>query len=365
MNNNQTSVDDTTTDDNTKVTTPSDTSDDTTSDDTVTTDTPSVDEPIVDEPVADDGRDYFLEQTITNPIKVTNSFESVGSIITIGSGNTFSVTDSADAGITLNRTTITNEDSSSVFLNIVNSPNTTLAFKEQVAEGDIVLDGLSSLSFILSDESYYMGIINGGDTAQSVSVTIDGTSQLVLAGNTYISELNNTDTTNANIYSNGHKLYVAGSEVEINGSEAPRIVTNDFTGDEIGYGADEESAASKNSSTAESGTNIVPFIVGGIAILVIIVAIVIFALHNKKKKSGPTDGADINTGASNDGRPAFSPFDDGPAQQGSSYNEPVQTPTMPPEAPASPDTQSTPTPATPVQPTPPPSDSREPYVGQM
>lgn len=355
MNNNQTSVDDTT-EDNTKVTTPSDASDSVTSDNTTTTDTPSVDEPIVDEPVADDGHDYFSEQTITNPINVTNSFESADSIITIGSGNTFSITNSADASITLSRTTIANEDSSSVFLNITNSPNATLTFKEQIAEGDIVLDGLSSLNFILSDESYYMGVINGGDTAQSVSVTLDGTSQLVLAGNTYISELTNADTTNTNIYSNGYKLYVAGSEVEINGSEAPKIIKNEVAEDEIDYG--ESSTTEEATTNVGSDTDYLPYIVGGVAILVIIIAVIVFILHNKKKKSGPTDGVDTGTGgAPNDGRPDFSQFDDGPAQQGSTFNEPVQTPTAPPERP--------PVVQTPPSPTPPPADPHAPYVGQM
>jgi hypothetical protein len=354
MNNNQTSVDDTT-DDNTKVTAPSDTSDGTTGDDVTTTDTPSIDEPIVDEPVADDGRDYFSDQTIANPINVRNSFESVNSVIAIESGDTFSVTDSANASITLERTAISNEDVSSVFLNIVNSPNTTLTFKEQVAEGDIVLDGLSSLNFILNGESYYMGIINGGNTAQSVSITIDDTSQLVLAGNTYISELKNTDTANTNIYSNGYKLYVAGEEVAVNGSAAPKIIENEVTEDEIEYGSEE--ATTGENAAAGSDTNLLPFIVGGVAILVIIIAIIVFILHNKKKKSGPTDGMDIDTGASGGSRPDFSQFDDGPAQQGSTFNEPVQPPTTPPEPPVS---QTPPNPTTP-----PPSDPHAPYVGQM
>lgn len=355
MNNDQTSVDNTV-DDKTKTTTSSDTTVGTASDDMTTTDTPAVDEPIVDEPVVDDGREYYSEQTITNPIKVTNSFESVNSTILIGSGNTFSVIDSANASIALELTTIENEDSSSVFLNIVNSPNTTLTFRNQVSEGDIVLDGLSSLSFILSDESYYMGVINGGNTAQSVSVSLDNTSQLILAGNTYISELKNADATNMNIFGNGHKLYVAGNEVAINGSDAPKIIKNEVAEDEIESGTSEEYAAEEKSVTTGSDTNLVPYIVGGAAILIIIIAVIVFILHNKKKKGDQNDGMNAESGTPNGGRPDFSQFDDGPVQQPNDYAAPEQTP------PATP--PSTPTPNDPAQPTP-PSDSQEPYVGQM
>ena len=354
MENNQTTSDDATVD-KTTTTPPTDT---TTDDDTTETtgDTPS-DVMEVDVPVADDGKDYFTNITITDPVVVKVSFEAVNSSIKIEKGNTLSVINNPGASILLNNTSISNDDTTSSLLSVTNSSQVTFTAKSQILEGDIVLDGLSTLNLILNEYSYYMGIINGGNTAQSVSVSLDETSQLVLAGDSYINELINADTTNMNVYSNGYKLYVAGQEVAVNGTEAPKIQT-EAPVEESEDDYIEESAT--NTIGTESEPNLVPFIVGGAAILLIIIAIVAFILHNKKKKgsAGPVDGIDATPGSSNNGRPDFSQFDDGPVQQPSSYAAPEPTP--PAETPSEPAQ-----PEDPSQPTQPPVDSHQPFVGQM
>ena len=292
--------------------------------------------------------------TIYGPIMVKDEFTATDSTIITDKGNTFTVSDGATANISLNNNIITNGDSTSVLLFVSNS-SVTFNLTKQVVEGDILLDNMSTLNLVLGESSYYMGAINSGDVAKTVSVSLDATSQLILAGDSYISALNNSDATNMNIYSNGHKLFVNGEEVAINGSEAPElpeVVIEEKTEEET-----EEPVAEETTGTESSSPNLVPFIVGGVAVLVIIVAIIAIVLHNKKK-NGPTTpppAGSMGGGGTSDGRPDFSQFDDGPVQHGEGYYEGDQT-TSPP-APTMPQA--------PTQPTPPPSDSHRPLVGQM
>jgi len=265
----------------------------------------------------------------------TGTFSANNSTITTNQGDTFFVTNTT-ANISLENNRIVNNDASSAFLRAqsgkwgtagANGGIVKLSLTKQVAEGDIVLDSVSSLSLVLSDQSFYMGIINGANTAQSVDVTLDATSQLILAGDSYINTLTNADSTNMNIYSNGYKLYVAGAEVEINGSEVPEtpeVIIEEAT--------EKETAETvEPASTPKQETNYTPFIVGGIAILVIIAGIVAVLIHNKKKKGNTSQGDSVVSpdgtmttpnAPTTDARPDFSQFDDGPVQQPAQPQQP-------------------------------------------
>ncbi|MBR2695725.1 hypothetical protein IKE86_02355 [Candidatus Saccharibacteria bacterium] len=280
-------------------------------------------------------KNIFIYQSMSGDASEgTGTFSANNSTITTNQGDTFFVTNTT-ANISLENNRIVNNDASSAFLRAqsgkwgtagANGGIVKLSLTKQVAEGDIVLDSVSSLSLVLSDQSFYMGIINGANTAQSIDVTLDATSQLILAGDSYINTLTNADSTNMNIYSNGYKLYVAGTEVDINGSavpEAPEVIIEEAT--------EKETAETVEPvSTPKQETNYTPYIVGGIALLVIIGAIIAFVLHNKKKKGGPTqgdsvispDGSMTTPGAPADGRPDFSQFDDGPVQQPAQPQQP-------------------------------------------
>ncbi|MBR5389053.1 hypothetical protein IK146_00570 [Candidatus Saccharibacteria bacterium] len=315
-------------------------------------------------------KNIFIYQSMSGDASEgTGTFQANESTITTNQGDTFFVTN-ATANIRLTDNRIINNDATSAFLRAQagkwgtagsNGGHVNLTLNQQVAEGDIVLDSLSTLTLVLENSSFYMGAINSGNTAQTISVNIDASSQLILAGDTYISELTNAMPDNMNIYSNGgHKLYVAGEEIAINGSEAPEVpeVTIDKEEEPIMETVVED-------TTGASGTDIVPFVVGGVAILVIVLAVVALFLHNKKKK-GPTTSIDevvVDPTITSSGRPDFSQFDDGPVPQGEGY--------IPPAAPASP------TPATPATPVTPPTsvtssptapsstDTHRPLVGQM
>ncbi len=66
----------------------------------------------------------------------------------------------------------------------------------------------------LENASYYEGAINKDNTAKSISIKLDKNSKIKLTSDSYITSLDNADTTNSNIDFNGYKLYV--NNVSIN-----------------------------------------------------------------------------------------------------------------------------------------------------
>lgn len=50
--------------------------------------------------------------------------------------------------------------------------------------------------------------INADNTAKQITLKIDSQSKITLTGDTYVTSLEDADTTYSNINFNGHKLYV-------------------------------------------------------------------------------------------------------------------------------------------------------------
>jgi len=304
-------------------------------------------------------KNIFIYQSMSGDASEgTGSFAATNSNITTNQGDTFFITNTT-AEITLTGNRIINNDETSAFLRAQagkwgnagsNGGNVTLTLKNQVAEGDIILDNISTLNLVLNDSSFYMGAINSNNAAKSVSISIDETSQLVLAGDTFVDTLENADSTNQNIYSSGFKLYVAGTEVAVNNGEVPETPEV-----EIKEETEEPETQEEIQPAKDEETNYVPYIVAGVSILVIIIAILAIIIHGKKKHGSvpPTDmvpPASMGDG----GRPDFSQFDDG----SSSTSAPIASA---PTEPVSPQFSG---PAVPPQPTP-PSRPRPPLVGRM
>ena len=59
----------------------------------------------------------------------------------------------------------------------------------------------------------YEKTINGDNTTKSITLKLDKNSNIKLTGDTYITSLDNADTTNSNIDLNGYKLYVNGKSI--------------------------------------------------------------------------------------------------------------------------------------------------------
>ena len=91
-----------------------------------------------------------------------------------------------------------------------NGANVTLNATNQNLSGDIEADNFSTVTINLSNNSSLTGAINTENTAQNVSLKLDSSSKLVLTGDTYISSLEDEDTSYGNIDFGNYKLYVNG-----------------------------------------------------------------------------------------------------------------------------------------------------------
>lgn len=90
-----------------------------------------------------------------------------------------------------------------------NGATVTLNASSQTLAGNINADKLSSVTLHLKTSSY-KGAINNKNTAKNITLTLDKSSSITLTGDTYITSLNDEDTSYSNVHLNGYKLYVNG-----------------------------------------------------------------------------------------------------------------------------------------------------------
>jgi hypothetical protein len=167
-------------------------------------------------------KNIFLYQSMSGDAADGSSvFTAKNSKIITNNGDTFYVTNTT-ANINLENNTIVNNDSTGNFLRVQkdswgnsgsNGGDVTLALTNQSATGNIVIDSISTLSMNMKKSSSYEGIINGDNSAKEIKLTLDKTSTIKLTGDSYITSLDNKDTTNSNIDFNGYKLYVNGESI--------------------------------------------------------------------------------------------------------------------------------------------------------
>lgn len=159
-------------------------------------------------------KNIFLYQSMSGDASNgTSSFTSKNSKITTNKGDTFYVTNTT-AVINLENNTITNNDKSGAFLRIKkdswgnsgsNGGNVTLKATNQLINGDIVIDSISTLTMNLKN-SNFTGKINKSNSAKSIDLNIDKDTKIKLTGNSYVTSFTNEDASNSNIDFNGYKL---------------------------------------------------------------------------------------------------------------------------------------------------------------
>ena len=162
-------------------------------------------------------KNIFLYQSMSGDASNGNAtFTAKNSKITTNNGDTFYITNTT-ATINLTNNTIVNNDSTGNFLRAQkdswgntgsNGGNVTLIMTQQNAEGNIVIDSISTLDMTMSESSYYEGTINGSNEAKSITLKLDSTSKIKLTGDSYITTLDDADTSYENIDFNGYTLYV-------------------------------------------------------------------------------------------------------------------------------------------------------------
>ncbi len=167
-------------------------------------------------------KNIFLYQSMSGDAATGNSeFTANNSKIITNNGDTLYVTNTSST-INLNNNTITNNDSTGNFLRIQkdswgksgsNGGDVILNINNQEANGNIVVDSISTLDMTMKENSSFNGIINGDNTAKKIKLTLDSSSILTLTGDCYINELIDEDTNYDNINFNGFKLYVNGKSI--------------------------------------------------------------------------------------------------------------------------------------------------------
>ena len=167
-------------------------------------------------------KNIFLYQSMSGDADTgTSLFTASNSKITTNKGDTFYITNTT-ATINLTNNTIVNNDKTGNFLraqadswgnNNSNGGNVTLSLDNQKVEGNIVVDSISTLDMSIKNKSSYVGTINKDNSAKEIILSLDKTSSIKLTGDSYVTKLDNADSTNSNIDFNGYKLYVNGSAI--------------------------------------------------------------------------------------------------------------------------------------------------------
>ena len=94
-----------------------------------------------------------------------------------------------------------------------NGGNLTLNANTQELSGKIQIDNISTLIMNLKTASSYTGTINGDNTAKNITLNLDESSTITLTGDSYVTALNDSDSSYSNINFNGYKLYVNGTAI--------------------------------------------------------------------------------------------------------------------------------------------------------
>lgn len=146
-----------------------------------------------------------------------SAFAATDGSITNKKGDVFFVNNTS-ADIDLENVSITNEDTSGVFLRAAaagwgnegsNGGKVNLNTKNQTIDGDIIVDNISILNMYLKDNSSFTGAINTDKSSGQIYVELDENSTWTLTDDSYISGLT-CDENSINL--NGHKLYIDGKE---------------------------------------------------------------------------------------------------------------------------------------------------------
>ncbi len=167
-------------------------------------------------------KNIFLYQSMSGDASTgVSEFSATDSTITTNKGDTFYITNTSSK-ITLKNNKFINNDSTANFLraqkdswgnNGSNGGIVELLMENQEAKGKIVIDSISTLDMTMNTNSYYEGTINGENSAKEIKLKLDKTSKIKLTGNSYITSLDNANSSNSNIDFNGYTLYVNGKTV--------------------------------------------------------------------------------------------------------------------------------------------------------
>jgi len=163
----------------------------------------------------------MLYQSMSGDAQVGNSsFNMTGGSLTSNSGDMFYVTNTS-SNIQLSNVAL--KPAANTYLLLVsgndgakgwgtagsNGGKCTFTASSQTLDGNIEVDGISTLDLSIKDGSAFTGSINAdGTTASSLKVTLDSASTWSLTADSYVTEFNGSMS---NVQLNGHTLFVNGT----------------------------------------------------------------------------------------------------------------------------------------------------------
>ena len=144
----------------------------------------------------------------------TGQFTMTGGSLTVTDGPAFYVTNT-DAVIILKDVTLTVGDGTILKASANSTWGTsgsnggivTFTADAQDLEGDITVDDISTADITLQNGSSLKGVINAGNTAKSVTLTMDTASTWSLIADSYLSTFTDSNTEFTNIDDNGFNIY--------------------------------------------------------------------------------------------------------------------------------------------------------------
>lgn len=164
----------------------------------------------------------FIYQSMSGDADVgTSSFTANNSKIVNNKGDVIYVTNT-NTIIELENNEIINNDTEGAFLRVSaakwgksgsNGGTVTLNAKNQKIDGDIIVDNISTLDLSLKEGSEFIGKINNDNSAKEIKLKLDSSSKIKLTGDTYVTSLEDEDSSYSNIDFNGYKLYVNGTAI--------------------------------------------------------------------------------------------------------------------------------------------------------
>ena len=164
-------------------------------------------------------KSIFIYQSMSGDAEVgTSSFSAKDSKIINNKGDVIFVTNT-NTTIELENNEIINNDTDGSFLKVSasrwgktgsNGGTVVLNAKNQKIQGNILVDNISTLDLSLKNGSSFEGTINNQNTAKKLNIILDSNSSITLTGDSYVTSLENADSSYSNINFNGYKLYVNG-----------------------------------------------------------------------------------------------------------------------------------------------------------
>lgn len=156
----------------------------------------------------------MLYQSFSGDAEVgTSIFKMDGGSLTAAAGalfyitNTNSIIEIKDADLTATSGTLLTASADRWGNTGSNGGVVTLKAENETLNGNITCDNISSVTVILKNSTGLKGCINTGNTAGSMSLTLDSTSTWNVTGNSCLTSLTDEDSSLANIKDNGYNIY--------------------------------------------------------------------------------------------------------------------------------------------------------------